>query len=141
MYTRDIQSLVRVKHVIDHLKAIDTTTLTETERNAVRDCLQQAYERAAFFLIRNRYAEFINTRNIPTRRLPSPPCTRVIEPKGRNELGTALMNVSAPRSFRSGESITRYKVVRHPLGRANPNIVVWFALPHRIKGCLMNAQR
>lgn len=50
MYSRDIQSLLRVKQVIDHLKVLDTTTLTETERNTVQDCLQQAYNRAVYVL-------------------------------------------------------------------------------------------
>lgn len=50
MYSRDIQSLLRVKQVIDHLKAIDTAILTEAELEAVRDSLQQAYDRAAYAL-------------------------------------------------------------------------------------------
>jgi hypothetical protein len=45
-----ISPLLHVKEVIDRLKAIETTTLTETEREAVQDSLQQAYERAAFLL-------------------------------------------------------------------------------------------
>jgi hypothetical protein len=61
MYSSDIQPLLRVKQVIDHLKAIDTTTLTETERDAVRDSLQQAYERAAFLLHKERLAPVIES--------------------------------------------------------------------------------
>jgi hypothetical protein len=86
MYSRDIQSLLRVKQVIDHLKAIDTTTLTETERSAVQDCLQQAYERAAFLLHKERLTPMIHshffafgafgTRSLsyaaPTPRHPNP---------------------------------------------------------------------
>lgn len=61
MYSRDMQSLRRVKQVIDHLKAIDTTTLTETEQDAVRECLEQAYERAAFLLQKERLTPIIHS--------------------------------------------------------------------------------
>jgi len=43
---------------------------------------------------------------------------RVVEPKGRNERGyCGAHQCSNPRSFRSCESTTRRKVVRHPTER------------------------
>jgi hypothetical protein len=47
---REISSLLHIQEVIDALKAVDLTTLTEPEREAVQDSLQQAYDRAAFLL-------------------------------------------------------------------------------------------
>jgi hypothetical protein len=54
MWIKDIQILLQVKQVIDGLKAIDTSTLTKTERAAVQDSLEHAYDRAAYLLERYR---------------------------------------------------------------------------------------
>ncbi len=43
-------ALVQIKRVIDNLKALEAGTLTETEREAIYDCLGQAYDRAAYLL-------------------------------------------------------------------------------------------
>jgi len=75
-----------------------------------------------------------------TRRLPSPPCTRVIEPEGRNELGTALMNASAAplvslwRVYHTVQGSTASFGTRQP--EHSHRATVW---PHRSTGCLMNA--
>jgi hypothetical protein len=54
MWIKDIQSLLQVKQMIDGLKAIDRSTLTKTERAAVQDCLEQAYDRVAYLLEKYR---------------------------------------------------------------------------------------
>lgn len=50
MGSATIPMLLRVKRVIDGIKAIDQTTLTEQERYAVRECLDHAYDLATAFL-------------------------------------------------------------------------------------------
>ena len=45
-----IQSLLRVKHVIATLKAIDQRHLSERERFALQESLAQAYARASYFI-------------------------------------------------------------------------------------------
>jgi hypothetical protein len=45
-----IQSLLRVKHVIATLKAIDQRDLSARERYALQDSLAQAYARAWYFI-------------------------------------------------------------------------------------------
>jgi hypothetical protein len=45
-----IQALMRIKHVIHQLRALDGATLSPTEHGAWRDMLDQAYDRAAYFL-------------------------------------------------------------------------------------------
>jgi hypothetical protein len=49
-----IQALIRIKHVIHQLRALDGTILTPTEREARRDMLDQAYDRAGYFLHRTK---------------------------------------------------------------------------------------
>jgi DNA-binding protein YbaB len=50
MSTEQIRALLRIKSVIDQLRAIDQDTLTPTEREALQDMLAQAYDRAAYLL-------------------------------------------------------------------------------------------
>jgi hypothetical protein len=45
-----IQTLLQVKTVIDHLKAIEQDTLTPREREVWQESLERAYERAASLL-------------------------------------------------------------------------------------------
>jgi len=44
MSTTTLASLLRVKHVIDGMKAIDQMMLTEQERHALQECLAHAYD-------------------------------------------------------------------------------------------------
>jgi hypothetical protein len=45
-----LQKLLHIKAIIDGLKAISTSLLSETEREAVEESLDQAYDRAAYLL-------------------------------------------------------------------------------------------
>lgn len=56
-----IQALLRIKHVIHQLRALDSTTLTPAKHEAWREMLAQAYDRAAYFL-QEEIDKSINTR-------------------------------------------------------------------------------
>jgi hypothetical protein len=90
---REIASLLHIQEVIDALKAVDLTTLTEPEREAVQDSLQQAYDRAAFLLQRNAKVSF-SRRHLyvtsPQERLKSDPFPDVIN-HSRLQRGSGVM--------------------------------------------------
>ncbi len=48
---QEIADLLRVKHVLEQLNAIDPTTLTRREREAVRERRARAYEQAQSLLL------------------------------------------------------------------------------------------
>lgn len=50
MHAEQIRALLRIKSVIDQLRAINQDTLTPTEREAWQDMIAQAYDRAAYQL-------------------------------------------------------------------------------------------
>lgn len=56
MSTQQIRALLRIKRIIDQLRAIDQDTLTPTEREALQDMLAQAYDSAAYLLRKPQYA-------------------------------------------------------------------------------------
>lgn len=54
MKTFQVVDLLRVKRVIDHLEVIDHTIPTKIEQDALREYLEQAYDRATYLLTTNR---------------------------------------------------------------------------------------
>jgi hypothetical protein len=55
MNIEQIRALLRIKRVIDQLRDIDQSTLTPTEREAWKNMMAQAYDRATYLLQKHIY--------------------------------------------------------------------------------------